>query len=109
MARDRRRVRGGIQSSHAQHAHSWPRALKCMDANSRHWLSSASLATGPERKDALNIWNVTPADAMLTPRNSRTSPAERLAAITRKLSRRLSATFRKVTELQYRAIPHARG
>src|SRR5580700_7207919 len=58
-------------------------------------VNSASLSTGAERKAQLNIWNVTPAEAMLTPRNSRFSPPTRLAAITRKDSRRFSATFSK--------------
>src|ERR1700678_2719197 len=58
-------------------------------------VSSASLNTGSERKAQLNIWNETPAEAMLTPRSSRFSPPTRLAAITRNDSRRFSATFSK--------------
>src|ERR1019366_8362435 len=54
--------------------------------------NSVSLATGAERKAALNIWKVTPADAMLTPWSSRSSPPVRLEAMTRNDSRRLSAT-----------------
>ena len=69
--------------------------------------SSLSLSTGAERNAALNIWNATPADAILTPGNSRTSPApedvRRLAAITRKDSRKFSATGTKSTAIQYRA------
>ena len=60
--------------------------------------SSASLGTGVDRNAALNIWNVTPAEAMLTPCNSRSSPAPRLPAITRNDSRKLSATFWNVTD-----------
>jgi len=40
----------------------------------------------------------TPADAMLTPGNSRTSPTSRLAAITRNDSRKFSATVSNVTK-----------
>src|ERR1035438_7246874 len=43
--------------------------------------NSVSLATGPERKAVLNIWKVTPVDAMLTPCSSRNSPAARLEAM----------------------------
>ena len=66
--------------------------------------SSASFGTGADRNAALNIWNVTPAEAMLTPCNSRSSPAPRLPAITRNDSRRLSATFWNVTESQYAPV-----
>jgi len=45
----------------------------------------------------LNIWKVTPAEAMLTPRSSRISPGARLAAMARNDSRKLSATFSKST------------
>src|SRR6202161_4238737 len=58
-------------------------------------VSSASVITGSDKKAQLNIWNVTPAEAMLTPRSSRISPAARLAAIARKDSRRFAATFSK--------------
>ena len=65
--------------------------------------NSASLATGAERKAALNIWKTTPAEAMLTPGNSRISPGARLAAMARKDSRKLTATVSKSTLCQYRA------
>jgi len=45
----------------------------------------------------LNIWKVTPADAMLTPGSSRASPGARLAAIARNDSRRFSATAEELT------------
>src|ERR1051325_11277513 len=47
--------------------------------------SSASDSTEEERNAALNIWNTTPAAAMLTPCNSRTSPGSRLGAAMAKM------------------------
>src|SRR5690349_16337366 len=73
-----------------------------MEGSRARCVSSASVATGPERNAALNIWKVTPAEAMLTPRSSRTSPAARLAAMTRNDSRRFTATFSKFTTSDYR-------
>ena len=100
---ERRRARVFIQSSQTQYAHSRPRASKCTEASMMRRASSVSFSTGAERNAALNIWNVTPAAAMLTPGSSRTSPGRRLAAITRKDSRRLSATVTKSTAIQYRS------
>src|SRR5579871_2516543 len=70
--------------------------------------SSASLDTGPDKKAALNIWNVTPEEAMLTPRSSRTSPVSLPDASIRNDSRRLSAILEKSTESQYRTEKRGR-
>src|SRR5690349_5159503 len=64
--------------------------------------SSASPCTGPDKNAALNIWNVTPEEAMLTPRSSRISPNSLPDANIRNDSLKLSATLEKSTEFQYR-------
>src|SRR5436190_1658412 len=61
------------------------------------WSSSLSPVTCVERKAALNNCNATPAEAMVTPGISRTSPAPRDDARTRKEWRRFSSTIRNCT------------